>query len=160
MRRTSSWPRVWLVAISLIAVSGCATDSQTAPATNNQTAPAAVSDPFQIKPGFKPIYQVVKRENMSTAGASRWDVRISLPAHLKREEVEQNIRYAAKEQWEENQPNALSVFAYRKGSDYEGPDTAGQGDFAPYGDWGRASEQVPIDKYKLVIQLEDDYFKR
>lgn len=153
MRRTSSGPKVWLVAIGLIAVSGCATDSQTAPAV-------AVSDPFQVKPGFQPIYQVVKRENMSTTGASRWDVHISLPAHLKREEVEQNLRCAAKEQWEENQPNALSVFAYRKGSDYEGPVTAGQCDFAPYGDWGRASEQVPIDKYRLVVQLEDDYFKR
>ena len=155
MRHVSSWAKVWIVTMSLITVSGCATDNQTAPASA-----VAVSDPFQVKPGFKPTYQVVKRENMSTAGASRWDVRISLPAHLKREEVEQNLRYAAKEQWEQNQPNALSVFAYKKGSDYEGPFTAGHCDFAPYGDWGRASEKVSIDQYKLVIQLEESYFQR
>ena len=155
MRHVSSWAKVWIVTIGLMTVSGCATDNQTAPASA-----VAVSDPFQVKPGFKPTYQVVKRANVSTAGASRWVVRILLPARLTREEVEQNIRYAAKEQWGQNQPNALSVFAYKKGSDYEGPVTAGQCDFAPYGDWGRASEKVSIDQYKLVANLEDSYFQR
>lgn len=129
------------------------------PATDKTQSPAPVAhDPFQLKPGFEPTYQVIKRENMSMASASRWTVRIALPAHLTRKEVEQNLRYAAKEQWDQNQPNALTVFAYRNGSDYEGPITAGQCDYAPYGDWGRASEQVPIDQYKLVVHLEDEYF--
>lgn len=173
MRCTSPWARVWLVTIGLMAVSGCATDNQTAPKpeTSNSAAPkpenedqaaarAAVSDSFQVKSGFKPVYQVVTREDMSTPLASRWTVRIALPAHLKREEVEQNLRYAAKEQWDQSRPDALSVFAYRKGSNYEGVVTAGQCDYAPYGDWSRASKEIPMSQYKLVIELEDAYFQR
>ena len=51
------------------------------------------------------------------------------------------------------------IFANRDGDSVEGGYTAGRCVFAPYGEWGRAAEKVPIDKYIASIDVNEIYFK-
>lgn len=117
-------------------------------------------DPFGLEPGFQTKYNIVAEEDVSNGATPRRTIRIALPAGLSRKAVEQNMRYAAKYEYDQSQPHAVIVFAYRQGTNYQEAYTAGKCEFAPYGDWGRASEDVSLDQYKASIDLNDAYFAK
>ena len=48
----------------------------------------------------------------------------------------------------------------RQGTSTSGAYTAGKADFAPYGEWGKAKESTPLEKYKLKINLSKGYFQK
>src|SRR2546421_868971 len=110
-----------------------------------------------IPAGFKPVYKVLKVEDVSTGIASRKVVHVSLPKGTSNESVESNLRYAAKEQYEKEKSDAIQVHGYLEGRTIDASNALGSLTFAPYGDWARASENPSLDKYKAVFEGRNPY---
>jgi hypothetical protein len=107
--------------------------------------------------GFKPTYKVLRVEDASTATASRKVVQVSLPKGTDQQAVESNLRAAAKEAYEKDKPAALQIFGYVEGRTIDASNSLGSLTFAPYGDWGRASERPSLDKYRAEFKGRNPY---
>jgi hypothetical protein len=110
-----------------------------------------------ITDGFRPTYKVLKVEDVSTATASRKVVHVSLTKGMEQGTVESNLRYAAKEEYEKGKPDAIEVHGYLEGRTNDASNAIGTLTFAPYGDWARASEKPPLDKYRAVFEGRNPY---
>jgi hypothetical protein len=128
--------------------------------TASTTTPNAASDidrVLGIPAGFKPVYKVLEVKDVSTATALRKVVHVSLPKGATKETIESNLRYAAKEQYEKEKPDAIEVHGYLEGRTIDASNVLGSLIFAPYGDWARASEKPSFDKYKAVFKDRNPY---
>ena len=116
-----------------------------------------------VPAGFEPVYTFLRSEDSSIRDRNtmetvkRKTVSISLPDGLDRQAVELNLRHAAHNLYEKEKPHALIVYGYRKGETGASPYSVGMLTYAPYGDWGRAGERPPADKYRAVIEVRDSY---
>jgi len=110
-----------------------------------------------IPAGFKPAYKVLEVKDVSTETASRKVVHVSLPKDASKETIESNLRYAAKEQYDKEKPDAIEVHGILKDTPIDASNALGSLTFAPYGDWARASEKPPLDKYKAVFKDRNPY---
>jgi hypothetical protein len=106
---------------------------------------------------FKPAYRVLNVKDESSPTASRKVINVSLPKGLSQAAIENNLRSAAKELYEKEKPDALIVYGYLEGRTTDSSNVLGQLTFAPYGDWARASERPPLDKYKAIIEGRNPY---
>lgn len=120
---------------------------------------SALESRLAVPPGFTPAYRRAELKDFSMGGATRKTLNIIVPAALTREALGQNMRHAARELYQQEQPDALIVFAYKEGDSTDGSYTAGMLTFAPYGEWGRAGEQVSPDKYQAVIEVDESYLQ-
>jgi len=110
-----------------------------------------------ISAEFKPVYKVLGIRDVSSTTASRKEINVSLPKGLDKEGIENNLRCAAKELYEEEKPDALIVYGYLESRTTDSSNVVGQLTFAPYGDWARASERPSLDKYKAVVEGRNPY---
>lgn len=112
---------------------------------------------FDVPSVFKPIYKILKVEDVSTQTASRKVVNVSLPKGTNKKDVENNLRYAAKELYEKEKPDAIEVRSYLEGRTIDASNALGSLIFAPFGDWARASEKPSLDSYRVVFQGRNSY---
>lgn len=108
-----------------------------------------------ISADFKPSYKILGIRDVSTGVASRFVVDISLPKDSTKDVIENNLRYAAKAQYEKTKPDAIQVFGYPEGRSIDSSNSVGSLEFAPFGDWGRAGEKPSLDKYKAVFKYKE-----
>jgi hypothetical protein len=119
---------------------------------------AAIDRVLPLPVGFEPVYRIEKSEDASYASVSRTVLRVSVPPGLSRKDVELNLKHAVKQTYTRHHPDAIEVFAYRRGEPAKGSYSVAHCTFAPYGQWGRASEKPPLDKYSTVTGFNDAYF--
>lgn len=125
--------------------------------TASPTVASDIDRVLGIPAGFKPAYKVIEVRDASTATASRKVVHISLPIGASKETIESNLRYAAKEQYEREKPDAIEIQGYLEGRTIDASNVLGSLVFAPYGDWAQASEKPSLDKYKAVFKDRNPY---
>jgi len=89
----------------------------------------------------------------------RKSIKISVPSGLSQNDLQDNLKHAARVLYEKHKPNALMVFAYREGDSTSDVYSAGRCVFAPYGKWEKASEIVSVEKYEAAIDFAPVYFK-
>ena len=96
-------------------------------------------------------------EDMSYSNVKRLNIRIEIPLHRTREEVEATLKKAALTLYknEQRRPKAISVFAYMPGDDHESAFTVGKADYAPNGKWADAGKRAPM---KFSIDIGTVYF--
>lgn len=151
-----------IVALSSTLVAACAAPENSTRTGQPTSTPAATTTPANtatdldrllgVTARFKPGYKVLKVEDASTATASRKVVQVSLPKGTDQQAVESNLRAVAKEAYEKDKPDALQVFGYVEGDTIDASNSLGSLTFAPYGDWGRASEKPSLDKYRAEFK--------
>jgi hypothetical protein len=112
---------------------------------------------LNLSTGFSPVYKVLEVKDVSTATASRKVINVSLPRGTDKIAIENNLKYAAKELYEKEKADAIEVFGYLEGRTIDSSNVMESLTFAPYGDWGRASEKPSLDKYKAVFQERNPY---
>ncbi len=154
-------------ACALWLLAGCAAPETTTRTGQPSSTPAATVTPANtatdldrvlgVTAGFKPNYKVLKIEDASTATASRKVVHVSLPKGTDQQAVESNLRAAAKDAYEKDKPDALQVFGYVESRTIDASNSLGSLTFAPYGDWGRASEKPSLDKYRAEFKGRNPY---
>lgn len=135
-----------LISMDLVSCGGSPNSSST-----------ALDGQLAVPPGFAPAYGRAQMKDFSMGRAIRKTLNIIVPGGLSRDALEQNMRHAARALYEQEQPDALIVYAYKEGTSTADPYTAGMLTFAPYGEWGRAGEQVSPDKYQAVIEVDEGY---
>jgi hypothetical protein len=160
-----------VLALSLACAGGAvntntATANRPAPASTAAPAPASENTPeraLAVPAAFKPVYKFLRAEDSSIKdrntleAVKRKTVSINLPDGLDRQTVELNLKHAARDLYEKEKPHALIVYGYRKGETGASPYSVGMLTYAPYGDWGRAGEKPPLDKYQAVVEVKDSY---
>jgi hypothetical protein len=170
--------RHWLFTILLIAVVfGCVacsdesgdsfhpadTTQQSQPVTESNATPIPSTsggvDEFGVPSEFKSSYKLVGDENIDMSPTwTRRNVRIIVPSGLSTDQVESNTRAAAEAAYnKDNQPNAITVFAYKPNTDPHSVYTAGRLIWAPGGDWMRAGETVSVAEHKGTFDLSEFY---
>ena len=147
-------------------------NSNTAAGNKQASVPAASPTPppadtpqsaLTVPAGFKPVYTFLRAEDSSIKDRNtsetieRKTVSVTLPDGLDRQTVELNLKHAAKDLYEREKPHALIVYGYREGETGASPHSVGMLTYAPYGDWGRAGEKPPPDKYRAVVEVKDSY---
>jgi hypothetical protein len=142
--------------------------------TANRQPPISIAGPTPAPPntperalvvpaGFKPVYKFLRAEDSSISDRNtlepikRKTISITLPDGLDRQTVELNLKHAAHDLYEKEKPHALIVYGYREGETGASPYSVGMLTYAPYGDWGRAGEKPPPDKYQAVVEIKDSY---
>lgn len=127
----------YLVATALFLIlGGCAKPSLT----------PAPSPAEAARPEARVSYIVVEVKDVSFAAAIRKSVKVAMNKGLNKQEIEW-IAYDVVKQITKQQPvNAVMIFMYHNGDDYSGVARISV-EWAPYGDWGRASE-VKTGDYK------------
>lgn len=126
--------------------------------SNSSVSPKPISEidrVLVISADFKQNYKVLGVRDVSSGIASRFVVDISLPKDSTKEAIENNLKYAAKQQYEKTKPDAMQIFAYPEGRSIDSSNSFGSLEFAPYGDWGRADEKPSLDKYKAVFKSKE-----
>jgi hypothetical protein len=113
----------------------------------------------KVAASFVPSYQVVEDKDASIGQIKRREVRITLPRGLTRQALKANIEHAARSAFQQQGSGAILVFAYTDGTDTRSAFTAGRCEYAPYGDWSRAGEDVASDEYRATTELVNSYFK-
>jgi hypothetical protein len=106
---------------------------------------------------FKPVYKAIKVEDVSSPLANRKTIHVSLPMITDNREIENNLRFAAKEYYEKEKFDALQIIGYLENRSIDSSNVLGTLTFAPYGDWGKASEKASLDKYKAVFKERNPY---
>lgn len=146
--------------------SNTATANQQVPVSTTTPTPALASTPepaLAVPAGFKPVYKFLRAEDSSIKDRNtlepikRKTISITLPDGLDRQNVELNLKHAAHDLYEKEKPHALMVYGYRKGESGASPYSVGMLTYAPYGDWGRAGEKPPLDRYQAVVEIKDSY---
>jgi hypothetical protein len=119
-----------------------------------------LSKQLNIPKHFTPRYSIHSVEDFSIPGAVRKAVKITVPKGLSRSELTLNLKHAVKSIYRNYQPDAISVVAYKSGTDHKGYYTAGKCDFAPGGDWGKAKHGTPVERLSTKIEINEMYFKK
>lgn len=118
---------------------------------NTSTTKSEIDRVLNIPENFKPTYKLLKVRDVSTDSATRFAVDVSLPKDTSKEVLENNLKFAVKAQYEKTKANALQIFCYVENRSIDSSNMFGSLIFAPFGDWGKASEKVSLDKYKPVF---------
>ncbi len=119
-----------------------------------------IDEIINIPKDFKPQYSIVETEDLSYQYVKRISVRITVPKGLSKPILENNIKHAIKKAYndQEPKPKVICVFAYELGTNTNDYYTAGKCNFAPFGDWSKADQDVPMDQYDLKFEFYDEYF--
>lgn len=121
-------------------------------------AVAACAPPEQSEARATPEYQVVEVKDLSVGVTRRLNIRVSIPRHYSRDEIEAIARAIVDATTRKQKVSAVSIMFY-------GPETAVNGawdvaavDWAPYGDWSKASEVTAGDyrnfRYSVTYRQE------
>lgn len=86
--------------------------------------------------------QIGDVEDVSYGNVSRYVVRIVVPENIKKNVLEQTLKYVAQKTCEAKKANAVSVFAYHENDDYQNMYTVAKFDYAPSGDWKNAHQNL------------------
>lgn len=148
------------------------TESRSKEAVSTSVAPSAASGPtsnidriLDTTASFEPVYRVLENKDVSfkdrntLSHITRKTVNISLPEKLDKATLEANLKFAAKELYAKEKPDALIVYGYGPSDSTDLPYTIAMLTFAPYGDWGRAGEKPALDKYQASIEIRNEYLK-
>ncbi|MEH7389773.1 hypothetical protein [Bacillus sp. JJ1474] len=109
--------------------------------------------------GFNPVYTLNEVRDVSTSGAKRGNLYITVPHELNEEILKKNLLHAAKKFYEQEKPDALMVFAYREGDEPENTYSAAKLVVAPDGDWSKAAQNNSVDQLKSTFDLSPLYYK-
>ncbi len=119
-----------------------------------------LSKQLNIPKHFTPRYSIHSVKDFPIPTANRKSVKIIVPKGLSRNELILNLKHAVKSIFKNYYPDAISVVAYKSGTDYNGYYTAGKCVFAPGGDWGKAKYGTPIERFSTKIDINNMYFKK
>lgn len=114
---------------------------------------------------LQPKYKIKKEEDLSYRDTKngqlikRIQIRITVPAGLNKNELENNLKHATKTIYNKHKPNGISIFAYEDGDNVMSAYTVAKCDFAPFGDWGKITTSKKINNYKTNIDIREAYFK-
>lgn len=157
----------WLILI--LALAGCSpnhssnvatTSDGNSVSTNNSTSaqPKTIEAILAVPGDFKPAYKIAETRDVSTGNAKRYAVSITLPAGLKKEEVEQNFKHAVLQTYKDKKPDAITIWGYQNGDDVKQPFTVGDAVFAPNGKWESAGEGAgSLQNYQTIVKVKDSY---
>ena len=109
---------------------------------------------------IKPAYTVVKNEKLNYGTVKRLRVRAIVPEGLSTNEVAANLKHTILQHTLDQ--HAICVAFYEKGDNVSAMYTVAMGEWAPYGDWGKAAEGIGdtnLDTYKFTYKLSPGYFK-
>jgi len=155
-----------VVCLLLVVILGCSIPEESSrpeQSLNKQStnsAPKTVSEidrVLLIPANFKPVYKAIKVEDVSSPLANRKTIHVSLPIITDNKEIENNLRFAAKEYYEKEKSDALQIIGYLENRTIDSSNVLGILTFAPYGDWSKAGEKASLDKYKAVFKERKPY---
>lgn len=109
-------------------------------------------------PAFTPVYKVLSYKDLDYVNVKRKQVRISVPLGLTRDKLKANLEHAAIETQKKFDSHAVSVFAHREDDKQISSYSAGAADYAPDGDWSKASADAPLSSYKVSVKFNESYF--
>lgn len=109
---------------------------------------------------FEPAYTIHEIRDVSTSGAKRMSLNITVPTQLTEEILEKNLIHAAKKYYEQEEPDALVVFAYRDGDEPTGTFSAAKLMVAPDGDWSKAVSNYSIEQLETNFEISPLYYKK
>lgn len=159
----------WLILISISALAGChpgqpvdssktSNDSSTLTSSSTSTEPKSIETILVLPGDFKPTYRVADTRDVGFGNMKRYVVSITLPAGLKKEEVERNFKHAVLQVYKDKKPDAVMIWGYQIGDDIKQPFTVGDAIFALNGQWVNASESDgSLQNYQIVIKVKDSY---
>lgn len=128
-------------------------------AINLNTGEVATSKPQpKVVNKFTPKYTVIEEDNLTLAGVSRFEQRISVPLGLSHEELKKNLLDAAWKLQKKKNAAAVVIFAFRE-DDIERKSgyTAGKCTLAPFGDWAKAMENHDVSDLSEEIIISEAY---
>jgi hypothetical protein len=158
-----------LILISILALAGCnlkqtsnivTTTDNNSVSVNNPTSaqPKTIETILALPDDFKPTYKIAETRDVSVSSVKRYAVSIMLPANLKKEEVEQNFKYAVLQTYKDKKTNAITIWGYQNGDDIKQPFTVGDAVFAPNGKWESAGDgDGSLQNYQTIIKVKDSY---
>jgi len=97
---------------------------------------------------YEPVGRIENVTDASMGKIKRVTANIVFPEKLSDEEVEREMRYSIYKIWQTNKSAkaiAVKCFYKNEGMSFKA------GYFAPEGEWSKAGEEVPIDKYQVKI---------
>ncbi len=153
----------WLILILILSLAGCSANQRSntvAPVTNNSvsTQPKTIEAILALPDNFKPSYKIAETRDVSVSTVKRYAVSITLPANLKKGEVEQNFKHAILQTYKDKKPNAITIWGYQDGDDTKQPFTIGDAVFAPNGKWESAGDgDGSLQNYQTTIKVKDSY---
>lgn len=112
---------------------------------------------FNLLKEYNPVYKLERDNDISYANVKRRKVLITVPPGLSKKDLEMNIKYAVIETYKTHRPHAISVLAYKKGTNINSIFTAGRCEFAPFGDWARAGETEDLEYFEIKLWFNDEY---
>lgn len=110
----------WLILIlSLVGCSANQSSNPVAPVANNSasTQPKTIEAILALPDNFKPSYKIADTRDVSFSNVKRYALSITVPANLKKEEVEQNFKHAILQTYKDKKPNAITIWGYQDGDD-------------------------------------------
>lgn len=153
----------WLILILILSLAGCNANQSSntiAPVANSSvsTQPKTIEAILALPDNFKPTYKIADTRDVSFSTVKRYAVSITLPANLKKEEVEQNFKHAILQTYKDKKPNAVTIWGYQDGDDTKQPFTVGDAVFAPNGEWESAGDgDGSLQNYQTIIKVKDGY---
>ena len=108
-------------------------------------------------------YRIKEVENMNFGNVRRVVVRAVVNSGLSKTEIKREIHGIVREIRERSGDtlNAIGIFLYRNNDNIHSFFTVAKADWAPYGDWGQSTKDVPKSKYRLSsIEFNPIYFNK
>ena len=121
-------------------------------------AEKGIESVLKIPKDFSPVYKIQQTEDLSRWNVKRLRAKITVPTGLTKEQLTANIKHAIISLYKKHSPKAISVLVYKHGDSLDYGFTVAMSEFAPYGEWGRAKENLPIEKYECKINFYEGYF--
>ncbi|MDQ3685088.1 MAG: hypothetical protein M3430_05730 [Acidobacteriota bacterium] len=153
----------WLILILILSLAGCNANqpsNSVAPVANISvsTQPKTIEAILALPDNFKPAYKIAETRDVSFSTVKRYVVSITLPANLKKEEVEQNLKHTILQTYKDKKPNAVTIWGYQDGDDIKQSFTVGDAVFAPNGKWESAGDgDGSLQNYQTIIKVRDSY---
>lgn len=116
----------------------------------------STDDPtFGVPTDFKPQYRIAEEADQHS-NCPRWRVEIIVPDKITKQEMEDNLRAALREEYQKHEPQTVQVAAFRKSFYLPSAMPCGIVNFAPEGAvFGLYTENTPLpsEDYKVEVNL-------
>lgn len=106
---------------------------------------------------WNPSYRIEEEKWNNYSVVKRRALKIRINKKIQKDELIYNLKHCCIKEFNELKPDAVSVCAYSKKVDLNGPADLGVIEFAPFGEWGKAEEGIaynlPTSDFDFRIKL-------
>jgi hypothetical protein len=111
--------------------------------------PETKTEPNLSKPTSSYVeYEILETKDLSIATAKRMTYRVAVPHDMTKEELTTIAQKIIQTATSKQSIDAIGIFFYLPDTDTNGGYSAGKADWAPGGDWSKASKRIP---HELVV---------